>query len=220
MQRSARTDASGETSLQVFRVGPGQEAIQRIVVGLDWERLLAGKGGSPAESAWDRWDARETVLTYRVPIPGDFRVGVAVYDAGTGKVLARSPLESALLEGLQRTGFVTRELSALPGGVAESLGRKPTVEEACRSLRGNLDILLVGDVSVGAPRTSSYELVFCRSGMKIRGIDLSTGRTLLSLEVRGKGGGLDEASAVRKSKEDLGKKLRQEAGRKLADALP
>jgi len=220
MQRSARTDSAGEAALPVVRVPPGREAVQQVVLGVDWDRLLAGKDESSGEAPWSRWDVREAVLTYRVPIPADYRVGVAVYDADGGQALVRSPVQSALQEGLQQTGFVTRDIFALPGGLLQVFQRKPTLEEARKSLGGKVDILVLGDVSVAPPRRSSYDLVFCRSRMSVHGIDLSTGRTLFSLEVGGKGGGLDNSTATRKALEDLGKKLRKAAGPKLADALP
>ncbi len=220
LQQEVRTDETGEASLLVIRVPAGRKAIQQIVLGLDWEKLLQGKTDDAGEPPWTDWDTRETVITYLLPVPGDFSVGVAVYDAETGRAMPRSPLQTALQEGLQKTGFVTRDIFALPGDLSRAFSQKPSLEEARRRLQGRVDILVLGDVSVGDPRKSSYDFVFCRSRMMVQGVSLSTGRTLVSLEVNAKGGALDNQTAVRKSMEGLGKKLRKELGEKLADALP
>ncbi len=220
MQQGARTDDTGTAEFLVFRVPPGKKALQEIVIGLDWEKLLQGEGGSPVGgSAWEAWDARETVFTYLLPVPSDYRVGVAIYDE-TGKAMVRTPVQSALLEGLQRAGFVTRDVFSLSGDVKQAFARRPTLAEARRLLKGIVDILVLGDFQQGTPRDSSYDFVFCRSRMIVQGIDLSSGRTLVSLDMKTKGGGLDNETAIRKAKENLGKKLKTEAGEKLARALP
>jgi hypothetical protein len=220
MQHGAQTDETGTAEFLVFRVPPGKKALQEIVIGLDWEKLVRGEGGRPPEkSSWEGWDARETVFTYLLPVPADFRVGVAVYDQ-SGKAMSRTPVQTALLEGLQRAGFVTRDILSLPGAVKEGFVRRPTLPEARRLLKGKVDILVLADFHMGDPRKSSYDFVFCRSRMIVQGIDLSSGRTLVSLDVSAKGGGLDRATAIRKSSANLGKKLRDESGEKLARALP
>jgi len=186
---------------------------------LDWESLLQGEGGPPDRSSWTGWDAREAVLTYLLPVPADYRVGVVVYDA-TGKAMGRTPVQTALLEGIQRAGFVTRTILSLPGAVKKGFDRRPTLPEARRLLKGKVDLLVLGDFQQGEPRKSSYDFLFCRARMIVQGIDLSSGRTLISLDVTAKGGGLDRETAIRKSVENLGKKMRAEAGEMLARALP
>jgi len=219
VQRTARTDESGRAEFLVFRVPQDRKSLQEIVVGLDWDGLLQGEGGERTDAARQAWDSRETIFTYLLPVPSDYRVGVAVYDQA-GNPMDRTALQSAIQEGLQRAGFVTRDIFSMPGEVRQGFLRRPSLPEARRLLEGKVDILVLGDFQQGAPKGSSYDLVFCRSRMIVQGIDLKTGKTLVSVDLNSKGGGLDNDTAVRKSEESLGKILRSEAGERLARSLP
>jgi len=97
-----------------------------------WGRLLALRV-EPGEGAplWENWDTRELVFTYRIPVPGDYRVGVAIFESGTGRPLRASPIQSLVLEGLQQTGFKTRDLIA-----GSALQERPSPEQARKLFDG------------------------------------------------------------------------------------
>lgn len=219
MQQHVQTDRSGEAMLWVTRVPSGRTAIQEIAVGLDWERLLQERTDSVPAPDSDGWDAREVVITYRVPVPSDYRVGVAVYDGDTGRAMMGSPLQTALLEALQRSGFQTHDIFGMPGELPRAFSGKPSLVDARRRLEGLVDILVLGDVHVGTPRTSEG-FVFCDSRMTVQGVALSSGGTLFSLDLKARAGHRNNELAINRSLEEIGKSLRAQAGEKLADALP
>ena len=219
MQVEGVTDGRGEASFLVFRAGSTGKAMEEVAVGIDWQRLLQA-GDVPSEEApWKIWDTREIVLTYSLPYAGDYRVGVAVYEAGTGRPMAGSPIQSALLEGLQKKGFKTQDVLAMSGAVGQAFRKKPTIEESCRILGKKLDILVIGEVSLGFSSRFDNDLFFYRARGMIQGITLSSGRVLATLDEEEKGGGLDETRASKKAISNLGEKLRKEVGSALVKKL-
>ena len=219
MQREVRTDAAGMATFMVFDVPRGKQPLQEIAVGLNWPALMQGAGESEAaQDIWQGWDNRETVFSYSLPVPGDYRVAVAVYNSATGRAMAGSSVQAALLNGFQRAGFQTQDIFALPGAIRQSFSQKPSLQNAKRLLQGRADILVIGDYRMGEPR-KSYDFIFCRAQLVAQGIVLDTGRTLVTLDVSAKGGGLDNARAARKAEENLAEKAAAEAGGRLAGAV-
>jgi hypothetical protein len=124
-----------------------------------------------------------------------------------------SPIQSSLLEGLQQVGFVTKDLLSAP-----SLRSRPDPGQARKLLKGKVDILLIGDVSLRySSETSGF--TFYRARGIVEGLALATGATVVTLDVEAKGGGLDDDRAVRKALSNLAKKLEQEIGPALEKSL-
>jgi hypothetical protein len=219
LQREGLTDNRGEAVFRVIRVVSRGKAIEEVAIGIDWPRLLKTKGSAPESVATGGWEAREAVLTYRLPASGEFCVGVAVFEAGTGRPLARSSIQTALLEGLQKAGFRTQDVFSMSGGIAQAFQRKPTIEEARSALSGKMDILLLVDVSVTPASRSSYDFLFSRARGTIQGISLSQGRVLATIDAEEKGGGLNEDQAVKKAVLNLAKELLEQIGPTLERSL-
>jgi len=214
MQAEARTGTGGEAEWWVYRVVSNRIALEEVAIGLDWERLLAAERQDAGEPPpWDRWDPREVVFTYRMPAPGEYRVGVAVFESGTGRPMRASPIQSSLLEGLQQVGFRTKDLLS-----DSSFQTRPDAVEARKLLEGEVDILLIGDVSLRySSETSGF--TFYRARGIVEGVALATGTTIVTLDVEAKGGGLDDDRAVRKALSNLAGKLEQEIGSALEKSL-
>jgi len=172
-------------------------------------RVEPGEGEAP----WENWDAREVVFTYRIPVPGDYRVGVAIFESGTGRPLHDSPIQSHVLEGLQQAGFKTRDLFA-----ASALQERPSLVKARKLFGHEVDFLVVGDVSLRFSSETSG-LTFYRARGIVEGIAPATGRTVVTLDLEAKGGGLDHDRAARKALGNLAKRLRTEIGPVLEGAL-
>jgi len=214
IQAEGQTGAGGEAELWVYRVVSNRRALEQISIGIDWGRLLAlrvepGEGAPP----WENWDAREVVFTYRIPVPGEYRVGVAIFESGTGRPLRASPIQSRVLEGLQRVGFKTRDLIA-----GHSLRKRPSLEQARKLFDGQAEYLVVGDVSLRFSSETSG-LTFYRARGVVEGIAPATGRTVVTLDVEAKGSGLDHDRAARKALDNLAKRLRDEIGPALEGVL-
>ena len=207
IQAEGQTGMGGEAELCVYRVVSNRRALEEIAIGIDWGRLLA-VGPEPGEGSppWENWDAREVVFTYRIPVPGDYRVGVAIFESGIDRHLRTSPIQSHVLEGLQQAGFKTRDLIA-----ASSLQERPSPEQARKLFDGEDDFLVVGDVSLRFSSETSG-LTFYRARGIVEGIAPATGRTVVTLDLEAKGGGLDHDRAARKALGNLAKKLRTEIG--------
>jgi hypothetical protein len=214
IQAEGRTDMGGKAEMWVYRVVSNRTALEEIAIGIDWERLLALRV-EPGEGAplWENWDAREVVFTYRIPVPGDYRVGVAIFESGTGRPLHASPIQSRVLEGLQQAGFKTRDLLA-----GSSLQERPSPEQARKLFDGKVDFLVVGDVSLRFSSETSG-LTFFRARGILEGIAPGTGRTVATLDLEAKGGGLDHDRAARKALDNLAERLRTEIGPALEGAL-
>jgi len=214
MQVETRTGMAGEAELWVYRVVSNRIALEEIAIGLDWERLLA-ENSRDAEKPppWDRWDSREVVFTYRMPAPGDYRVGVAVFESGTGRPMRTSPIQSSLLEGLQQVGFRTKDLLS-----TSSFRSRPERVQVRKLLDGEVDILVIGDVSLRYSSEASG-FTFYRARGIVEGVALATGTTIVTLDVEVKGGGLDDDRAARKALSNLAKKLGQEIGSALEKSL-
>jgi hypothetical protein len=214
IQAEGRTDMGGKAEMWVYRVVSNRTALEEIAIGIDWERLLALRV-EPGEGAplWENWDAREVVFTYRIPVPGDYRVGVAIFESGTGRPLHASPIQSRVLEGLQQAGFKTRDLLA-----GSSLQERPSPEQARKIFDGKVDFLVVGDVSLRFSSETSG-LTFFRARGILEGIAPGTGRTVATLDLEAKGGGLDHDRAARKALDNLAERLRTEIGPALEGAL-
>ena len=214
IQAEARTGAGGDAEFWVYRVVSNRSALEEIGIGIDWERLLAADPRVDHESlTWSSWDTRGVVFTYRMPVPGNYRVGVAVFESGTGRPLKASPIQSSLFEGLQKAGFKTQDLLS-----ASSFLQRPDPEQARKRLHGKVDILVIGDVSLRYSSESSG-FTFYRARGLVEGIGLDTGRTILTLDMEAKGGGLDDDRAARKALGNLAKKLQLEIGPALEEAL-
>jgi hypothetical protein len=214
IQAEGQTGAGGEAELWVYRVVSNRRALEEIAIGIDWGRLLAlrvdpGEGAPP----WENWDAREVVFTYRIPVPGDYRVGVAIFESGTGRPLRGSPIQSRVLEGLQQVGFKTRDLIA-----GRSLRERPSLQQARKLLDGQVEYLVVGDVSLRFSSETSG-LTFYRARGIVEGLAPATGRTVVTLDLEAKGGGLDHDRAARKALDNLAKRLRAEIGPALEGIL-
>jgi hypothetical protein len=214
IQVEGQTGMGGEAELWVYRVVSNRRALEEIAIGIDWGRLLALRV-EPEEGAplWQNWDTREVVFTYRIPVPGDYRVGVAIFESGTGRPLRASPIQSLVLEGLQQTGFKTRDLIA-----GSALQERPSPEQARKLFDGQVDFLVVGDVSLRFSSETSG-LTFYRARGTVEGIAPATGRTVVTLDLEAKGGGLDHDRAARKALDNLAKRLRTEIGPALEGAL-
>ncbi len=214
IQAEGQTGMGGEAELWVYRVVSNRRALEEIAIGIDWGRLLAVRA-EPGEGAplWENWDAREVVFTYRIPVPGDYRVGVAIFESGTGRPLHASPIQSHVLEGLQQAGFKTRDLIA-----GSSLQERPSPEQARKLFDGEVDFLVVGDVSLWFSSETSG-LTFYRARGIVEGIAPATGRTVVTLDMEAKGGGLDHDRASRKALGNLAKRLRTEIGPALEGVL-
>jgi hypothetical protein len=122
-------------------------------------------------------------------------------------------VQSALFEGLQKMGFKTRDLFA-----AALLRKRPEPEQARMLLRGKVDILVVGDVSLRHSSEVSG-ITFYRARGVVEGLALDTGRTILTLDLNAKGGGLDDDRAARKALGNLAKRLKLEIGPALEAGL-
>jgi len=214
MQVEARTGAGGEAELRVYRVVSNRIALEEVAIGLDWERLLAAeKRSTEGLAPWDRWDPREVVFTYRIPAPGEYRVGVAVFESGTGRPMKTSPIQSSLLEGLQQVGFRTKDLLS-----TSSFRSRPEPMQARKLLEGEVDVLVIGDVSLRySSETSGF--TFYRARGIVEGVVLATGTTIVTLDVEVKGGGVDDDRAVRKALSNLAEKLGQEIGSALEKSI-
>jgi hypothetical protein len=214
MQAEGWTGMGGKAELRVYRVVSNRRALEEIAIGIDWERLL-GRKPKPGEgtSPWENWDTREVVFTYRIPVPDDYRVGVATFESGTGRPLKASPIQSRVLEGLQQVGFKTLDL--LEGF---SLKERPSPERA-RDLFGDaIDFLVVGEVSLRFSSETSG-LTFYRARGIVEGIAPGTGRTVVTLDLEAKGGGLDHDRAARKVLGNLAERLGAGIGPALEGAL-
>jgi hypothetical protein len=167
-----------------------------------------GRKPEPGEGTppWENWDTREVVFTYRVPVPGDYRVGVATFESGRGRPMNASPIQSRVLEGLQQVGFKTLDLLQ---GV--SLEERPSPERAREIFGDAIDFLVVADVSLRFSSETSG-LTFYRARGILEGVALATGRTVVNLDLEAKGGGLDHDRAARKALDNLAKTLRTEIG--------
>ncbi len=204
VQAEAWTGVKGRASFRVYRVVSRGRPLEEIAVGIDWERLLgpalqaAGEEGERFEG----WDTRTVLFTYRVPVPGDYRVGVAVFEFGTDRPLGGSVIQSSVLEGLQGAGFRTVDLFS-----SSLMDRRPAnPEEARRMLGSRIDILVMGDVSLRfSSRTAG--LTFYRARGRLQGIELASGRRLVTMDKEAKGGGLDDDRAARQALEKLAGKL-------------
>jgi len=214
IQVEGQTGMGGEAELWVYRVVSNRRALEEIAIGIDWGRLLALRV-EPGEGAplWENWDTRELVFTYRIPVPGDYRVGVAIFESGTGRPLRASPIQSLVLEGLQQTGFKTRDLIA-----GSALQERPSPEQARKLFDGQVDFLVVGDVSLRFSSETSG-LTFYRARGIVEGIAPATCRRVFTLDLEAKGGGLDHDRAARKALDNLAKRLRTEIGPALEGAL-
>jgi hypothetical protein len=202
VQAEGRTGLGGQAELWVYRVVSNRRALEEIAIGIDWARLLALKGESGGGAPpWETWDAREVVFTYRIPVPGDYRVGVAIFESGTGRPLRASPIQSRVLEGLQQVGFQTRDLLA-----ESSLRDRPSPEQARKLFAGQVDFLVVGEVSIRFSSETSG-LTFYRARGTVEGLAPATGRTVVTLNLEAKGGGLDHDRAARKALDNLAGRL-------------
>lgn len=214
IQAEGQTGMGGEAELWVYRVVSNRRALEEIAIGIDWGRLLALRT-EPGEGVplWENWDAREVVFTYRIPLPGDYRVGVAIFEFGTGRSSNALQIQSHVLEGLQQAGFKTRDLVA-----ASSLQERPSSEQARKLFDGEVDFLVVGDVSIRFSSETSG-LTFYRARGIVEGIAPATGRTVVTLDLEAKGGGLDHDRAARKALGNLARMLRTEIGPALEGVL-
>jgi hypothetical protein len=214
IQAEGLTGMGGEAEFRVYRVVSNRRALEEIAIGIDWGRLLTLRV-EPGEGAplWENWDAREVIFSYRIPVPGDYSVGVAIFESGTGRPLRASPIQSSVLEGLQQVGFKTRDLIA-----AHSLRERPSPEQARKLFGGQVEFLVVGDVSLWFSSETSG-LTFYRARGIVEGIAPATGRTVVTLESEAKGGGLDHDRAARKALGNLAKRLRTEIGPALEGVL-
>ncbi len=214
VQLMAETGADGEAELRVYRVASNGKALEEIAIGIDWQRLLgAGPLAGDSPPQWARWDTRQVIFTYRMPVPGEFRVGVAIFETGTDRPLRSSPIQSLVLEGLQATGFKTRNLFEEP-----ALGKRPTPTQVRRFSAGKVDFLVLGEVSLRLSSETSG-LTFYRAEGLITVIAPATGRTVVSLDIEAKGGGLDDDRAARKALGNLARKLGKGIGPALAGTL-
>ena len=214
IQAEGQTGMGGEAELWVYRVVSNRRALEEIAIGIDWGRLLAvGPESGEGTPPWEKWDAREVVFTYRIPVPGDYRVGVAIFESGIDGHLRASPVQSRVLEGLQQVGFKTRDLLA-----ASSLRERPSPEQARKLFEGEVDFLVVGDVSLRFSSETSG-LTFYRARGIVEGIAPATGRTVVTLDLEAKGGGLDHDQAARKALGNLAERLRTEIGPALEGVL-
>jgi hypothetical protein len=127
--------------------------------------------------------------------------------------LHASPIQSRVLEGLQQAGFKTRDLLA-----GSSLQERPSPEQARKLFDGKVDFLVVGDVSLRFSSETSG-LTFFRARGILEGIAPGTGRTVATLDLEAKGGGLDHDRAARKALDNLAERLRTEIGPALEGAL-
>ena len=214
IQSGLLTDTRGEAGFQAYRIVSRGNALEEVAIGIDWERLLAVEArteqGTPP---WAGWEAREVVFTVRLPVAMDYRVGVAVFESGTGRPLKDSPVQSSILEGLQRVGFRTLDLFS-----ASSLKERPGPEEARRLLKGRVDIVVLGDVSQRFSSEASG-FTFYRARGVLEGVALATGRTMVTVDAEAKGGGLSDEQALRKAMANLAERLREEVGPALEGAL-
>ena len=217
MQIRTRTDSQGRAAFRVFRAVSTGKALEEIAIGIDWETLLQIE--AEPEAPWKLWDAREVVFTYRVPVPAEYRVGVAVYEYGTGRPLNASPVQAALLEGLQLAGFKTLDLFSMPGTMSEYFKKKPSRADACRRLAGKLDILLLGEVSIAFSSTiQGLDIYRARGNMQ--GISIAEGRVMTTMDIDAKGRGVDDKErAARDAIGKLSKKLRHTIGPALEKSL-
>jgi hypothetical protein len=214
MQRTATTGADGRAEFQVYRVRSNRIALEETAIGIDWGGLLGAEARSvDAPRPWDGWDGREVVFTYRIPVPSDYRVGVAVFESGSGRPLRDSPIQSSVLAGLQEAGFKTRDLHA-----TSVFRKRPDPGQARQRLEGEVDILVVGDVSLRFSSETSG-LTFYRARGVVKGLALDTGLTVVTLDLEAKGGGLDEDKAVRKALRNLAKRLEHEIAPALEGVL-
>jgi len=163
-----------------------------------------------------QWDTRQVVFTYRIPVPSDYHVGVAMFESGTGRPMENSPVQTAVLAGLQKAGFKTRDVFAL---LPQQFKAKPSPERACDLLKGKVDILLLGEVSLRFSSRSSYEFIFYRSRGIVQGFSLSNGTVLATVDIKDKGGGLDDDRAAKKAILNLAKSLQKEIGPALEKGL-
>ncbi len=214
VQLEAETGTGGEAELRVYRVTSNGRGLEEIEIGIDWERLLAvslepGENTAP----WEHWDRREVAFTYQMPVPAEFQVGVAIFETGTGRPLRGSPIQSHVLEGLQDTGFKTRDLLE-----DSSLRKRPSPEEVRKVFKGTVDFLVLGEVSL-RPSSETSGLTFYRARGIVAVIAPATGRTVVSLDLEAKGGGLDDDRAARKALSNLAKRLGAEIGPALEGAL-
>lgn len=214
IQTGVKTDARGEAGFRAYRLVYSGKALEEVAIGIDWERLLsAEKREKHGEPPWARWEAREIVFTVRMPVPMDYRVGVAVFESGTGRPLKASPIQSSILEGLQRVGFRTLDLFS-----ASSLQARPGPEQARDLLGGKADIVVFADVSWRfSSETSGF--TFYRARGVLEGVALATGRTMVTVDEEAKGGGLSHEQALRKALANLAEMLREEIGPALEGVL-
>jgi hypothetical protein len=214
IQGEAQTGTGGDAEFWVYRVVSNRMALEEAEIGIDWGRLLAaGAQGEEEAAPWGDWDTRAVVFTYRIPVPGDYRVGVAVFESGTGRPLKTSPIQSSLFEGLQKMGFKTQDLF-----VASYLRKRPAPEQARKLLQERVDILVLGDVSLRYSSESSG-FTFYRARGVVEGVALASGSTILTLDLEAKGGGLDHDQAARKALGNLAKRLELEIGPALEAGL-
>jgi len=214
VQLVAETGVGGEADLRVYRVASNGKALEEIGIGIDWQRLLAaGPDLGDRRREWERWDTREVVFTYRMPVPGQFRVGVAIFETGTGRPLRGSPIQSHVLAGLQERGFKTRDLFE-----GSDLRQRPSPEQVRRLYGGTVDFLVLGEVSLRSSGEASG-LTFYRAKGNLAVTAPATGRTVVSLDIEAKGGGLDDDHAARKALSNLARKLGREIGPALESAL-
>ncbi len=203
MQTEVLTDKAGKAFFKVFLATSSTSGLGEIAIGIDWERLLtADQLPLPEKNIWKTWDAREAIFTYQLPVPANYRVGVAVFEAGTNRPLVNHPTQNALLEGLQQIGFKTQNIFDLV-----TFKNKPSPEQACKMLAGKVDILILGDVSL---KFSSHtdEFTFYRARSSLEGISTKDMRTLVTVDIEAKGGGLDDERAVHQALRKLAKKMR------------
>lgn len=219
VQMEAQTDSSGEASFRVLEIPASGAAAEEIAVGIDWTRLLPLEEGGDGARPRAGWDPRETVFTYRLPDPGEYRVGVAVYAGASGGALDRSPVQAALLEGLQRVGFPTLDLLAPGQGLGGAFQTKPELDAARRALRQKAEILVLADISVRFSSRTSQGFVFYLARGLVQAVSVKDGTVLATVDRAAKGGGLEQGRAARKAVLNLSKILADSLGPTLVGAL-
>ncbi len=207
MQTEVLTDDEGKASLQVYLATSSKSGLGEIAIGIDWERLLTSDQlPLPEKNMWKTWDTREAVFTYQLPVPANYRVGVAIFEAGTNRPLLNHPIQNALLEGLQRDGFQTHNVFDL-----SPFKSKPSPEQASKILADRIDILILGDVSLKFS-SQTAEFTFYRARGNLQGIATSDMRTLVTVDIEAKGGGLDDERATHQALRKLAEKMREKIG--------
>jgi hypothetical protein len=193
------TNEFGAFTARVEKVPADKGKTSLVIARIDGEQVFSDAGLRSDDARFsallERIKIFETSFRLLAPSEAATRVLVLVKESITGTKLPSSVVLEQFSRTLAREGFDLVDPEALP----QPLEAPSQPEKAAEAVKGQADILVVGNVEATVAQVVTDQFVFAKASGKIQAIAAESGKILATFEQEVRGAGRDAQSADKRA---------------------